>query len=132
MTTLPTGRIDGREGLALVEVLVAVVILFGGITGILRVYGMAVSALDAADLTVASALAAQQQLDAVPLVTVGARQGARFSAAPESLAGYACRVETRAVGGEGASLVEYDLRAGRAGAGGSVRVSTLAVSIPFP
>lgn len=126
MTISPTGRSDGRQGLALVEVLVAVVLLFAGITAILRVYGMAVSALDAADATVASTLAAQQQLDAVPLVSAGNGPSEGSGEAPEAVRGYVCRVATRTVGGgaEGA-LVEYEIRAGRIGAGESVRVSTL-------
>jgi hypothetical protein len=115
-----------------VEVLVAVVILFAGITAILRVYGLAVSALDAADATVAATLAAQQQLDAVPLVSAGSRPGGTLAAAPEPLVGYVCRVTAREAGVEGGALVEYDLRAGRAGAGESVRVSTLAVPAASP
>lgn len=128
MTILPTGRTDGRQGLALVEVLVAVVLLFAGITAILRVYSMAVSALDAADATVAATMAAQQQLEAARLVSPAADVSVGFIAAPEAVAGYVCRVTSRATGGgEGNAMIEYDIRAGRIGAGDSVHVSTLGV-----
>ncbi len=127
MTTLRTGRTEGRRGLALVEVLVAVVLLFAGITAILRVYSMAVSALDAADTTLAATLAAQQELDAVRLVSAGPGESI---AAGQAVGGYDGRMTFRPVGvGEGLTLVECDIRAGRAGAGDSVRVSTWSVPV---
>lgn len=124
-----TGRTENRQGLALVEVLVAVVIFFGASGALLGVYALAATALDAAEATVGSTLAAQERLEGLVLVPTNAVPAEGRTAEPV-LSGYECRVGTREVSGMSATLVEVELRAGLAGQDASAILWTRTVSAP--
>ena len=118
-----TGRTEGRKGMALVEVLVAVVIFFAAFAALLRVYALSLSALDASDTTVASTLAAQEQLEALALVATNA-VGVGPDTGNEAIPGYVCLVDRHATVGTGLILSEAELRAGRRDRGAGAVVWT--------
>jgi len=122
-----TGQTEGRQGIALVEVLVAVVIFFAAFAALLRVYALAVAALDASERTVASTLTAQQQLESMPLAVTNTAGGGG-AAGVEAVQGYVCAVDSHAVSGASLALTESELRAGRRGSDADVVVWTRTVS----
>lgn len=108
-----TGKTDDRRGMALVEVLVAVVIFFAAFAALLRVYALATSALDASESTVASTVAAQDQLEVIPLVMTNTPAGIQDEAATAAMPGYVCRVDRHAASGTGLVLSDVEIQAGR-------------------
>ena len=124
-----TGKTERRQGMALVEVLVAVVIFFAAFAALLRVYAMAASALDVSESTVASTLAAQDELESMPLVVTNAGVGIRDGAAV--VPGYVCRVDRHAVPGTGPVLSEVELLAGRQDRDAAVVAWTRTVPSPL-
>ena len=113
MTISRTGKTERRQGLALVEVLVAVVIFFAAFAALLRVYAMAASALDTSETTVASVLTAQEQLENILLVETNAASGDRNEAGIVVVPGYECQIDRRAASRVGPVLNEVELLAGR-------------------
>ena len=111
-----TGKIEPRLGVALIEVLVAVVIFFAAFAALLRVYAVAVSALDVSETTIASTWVAQEQLEAIPLVETNAAAEVRDEAGSGVTPGYGCLVDRHAAAaGTGPALSEVELQAGRQG-----------------
>lgn len=118
--------------MALVEVLVAVVILFAGMTAILRVYSGAVAALDAADVTLGALLAAQEEMETVALVS---RSDAHPFDPANRLAvvvpGYTSRMTMQPAAREEAlPLATCRIAAARRGEGDSVVVTLNVVRLP--
>lgn len=111
-----TGRTSRRQGLALVEVLVAVVILFLGLTAVLRVYSGAVRALEASERTLVGVLLIQSALEVSPVVA--ARDMPTLMPSGDGLVGggYAVQaVRGGPVPGSGVGLTEFRLESRKAG-----------------
>ena len=124
---LRTGKTESRQGLALVEVLVSVVIFFAAFAALLRVYALATSALNTAETTVGATLTVQDQLEGISLVETNADAGGRAGSVNDVVPGYVCRVERHVTSGASPLLGDVELLSGRRNQGEAVVVWTRTV-----
>lgn len=125
--TLRTGRTDARRGLALIEVLIAVVILFVGIVAVLRVCSGAAVALDSAESTLGAAMATAEAIESVVLVKPESDPVSAVTV-KAVIPGYHAALDSRRLTfGGGLDLREYRVSAGRQGRAPVVVATTLAL-----